>query len=132
MCISRPSAPRVVYQGPSQTEVDAQNEQLRVFMEQSAAQQAQFATALQQQIDAANQQAEQQRLAMDMELQAMAASSAAQMQGSYMATAAEVAPDPGLSQTTEPIRPVKRPPSSLSITPGTVSEGQGTGLNIGI
>ena len=53
MCFgSQPQAPEIVYRGPSQAELDANNRSLETYRQQSMAQQQQFATQLQQQIDA--------------------------------------------------------------------------------
>ena len=58
MC-SRTSAPQIIFSGPSSEDIAAQNASLQTFMQQSAQQQQTFASALQQQIDAANKQSEQ-------------------------------------------------------------------------
>lgn len=66
MCFfSQPSAPQIIYQGPSQADIDASNQALEQYRQQSLAQQEQFAAALQQQIDDANAQAERQRQALE-------------------------------------------------------------------
>lgn len=59
MC-SAPKAPKKKISGPSSEDIAAQNASLQAFMQQSAQQQQTFASALQQQIDSANKQAEQQ------------------------------------------------------------------------
>lgn len=60
MCFSSPKAPIIQYVGPSQSDIDAQNQSLQMFMQQSAQQQQMFASTLQAQIDAANREAERQ------------------------------------------------------------------------
>lgn len=61
MCFSQPApkAPKIVYQGPKQSDLDAQAAALETYRQQSMAQQQQFATALQTQIDQANQRAQE-------------------------------------------------------------------------
>ncbi|MEB3360690.1 MAG: hypothetical protein VKI42_01045 [Synechococcaceae cyanobacterium] len=127
MCKAK--APKVVQTGPSPEDIAYQNQQLQLFMQQSAMQQEQFAAMLQQQIDMANSRAEQDRLLYEQELQAAAAM--APWSGSYRTTTAEAGADPALAQTTELIQP-KQKTSSLAITPWTIAEAQGTGLNIGV
>lgn len=66
MCFfSQPAAPQIIYQGPSQSDIDANSRALDQYRQQSVAQQQQFSTALQQQIDQANAQAESQRKALE-------------------------------------------------------------------
>lgn len=63
MCFFQPApqAPQIVYQGPSQADIDANNKALDTYRQQSVAQQQQFSAALQKQIDEANAQAASQR-----------------------------------------------------------------------
>lgn len=62
MCFSQPApqAPQIIYQGPSQSDLDRQAAALDTYRQQSAAQQKQFADALQAQIDQANKRAQEQ------------------------------------------------------------------------
>jgi hypothetical protein len=53
------SPPQIIYQGPSQADLDAQRQSLELFMQQSQSQQSAFSSALQAQIDAANKQSQQ-------------------------------------------------------------------------
>ena len=63
MCGSKPQAPTIIYQGPSQGDLEASRQSLEQYRQQSLAQQESFASQLQKQIDAANAQAESQRSA---------------------------------------------------------------------
>jgi hypothetical protein len=65
MCGSKPQAPTIIYQGPSQGDLDASRQSLEQYRQQSLAQQETFASQLQKQIDAANAQASSQRSALD-------------------------------------------------------------------
>jgi hypothetical protein len=60
MCRVKTSPPQIIYQGPSQADLDAQRQSLDLFAQQSRAQQETFTSALQAQIDAANRQAQEQ------------------------------------------------------------------------
>jgi hypothetical protein len=62
MCFSRalPQAPQIIYQRPSQADLDRQSASLETFRQQSAAQQKAFADSLQKQIDGANAEAKRQ------------------------------------------------------------------------
>jgi hypothetical protein len=131
MCFGRPSAPVIQYQGPDPKDVERQNQQLQLYMQQSAQQQEQFATSLQQQIDQANAAAEAQRRQLDQERQAAAASMAAQQQSGYAAATATQT-DPIGAQVTETVQPKKNPRNSLRIAPGSVASAAGTGINIGV
>lgn len=65
MCSSKPVAPTIVYQGPSQADIDANKAAVESYRQQSLTQQQTFASQLQKQIDAANAQADTQRKAME-------------------------------------------------------------------
>ena len=66
MCFgSKPQAPTIVYQGPSQGDVDANRQALESYRQQSLAQQQSFSQQLQKQIDDANAQANTQRKALE-------------------------------------------------------------------
>jgi hypothetical protein len=83
MCFgSRPSPPQVVYQGPSEEEMAADRAAIESYRQASLQQQQQFADQLQQQIDRANAQMEEQRGRLQSEQQAAMAQAAAQQQGS--------------------------------------------------
>lgn len=131
MCFARPSAPQIVYSGPSQEDIARQQQQLQLYMQQSAAQQEQFAAQLQQQIDQANRAATQQRRQLEAERQMATANTTAQQQAAYSVSTSMS--DPVAAITTEPIQPRKKPTTAtLAITPGGVETMAGSGLNIGI
>jgi regulator of protease activity HflC (stomatin/prohibitin superfamily) len=130
MCFGGSSAPQIVYSGPSAADIEAQNASLQTYMQQSAAQQQQFATSLQQQIDQANAQAAEQRQRLDQERAAAMADMTAQQQAAYSVTTAEA--DPVMAQTTTAAAPKPKPKSSLKIAAGSVETTAGSGLNIGV
>jgi hypothetical protein len=131
MCFfSQPQAPQIVYQGPSQADIDANNAALETYRQQSTAQQQQFSASLQKQIDEANAMAEKQRMQLEQERAQATAEMAAQQQAAYavMTTAAE----PQGALTTEPVRAKDKTKGTLKIAPGATAMSQGTGLNIGV
>jgi small-conductance mechanosensitive channel len=131
MCFfSSPSAPQVVYQGPSQADIDANNAALDTYRQQSTAQQQQFSAALQKQIDDANAMAEKQRLQLEQERAQASAEMAAQQQAAYAVTTTTAEPQGAL--TTEPTKPKDKTKGTLKIAPGATAMSQGTGLNIGV
>lgn len=131
MCFfSQPQAPQVVYQGPSQADIDANNAALETYRQQSTAQQQQFSAALQKQIDDANAMAEKQRLQLEQERAQATAEMAAQQQAAYAVTTTTAEPQGAM--TTEPVRPKDKTKGTLKIAPGATAMSQGTGLNIGV
>lgn len=131
MCFfSSPSAPQVVYQGPSQADIDANNAALDTYRQQSTAQQQQFSAALQKQIDDANAMAEKQRLQLEQERAQASAEMAAQQQAAYAITTTAAEPQGAL--TTQPAKPKDKTKGTLKIAPGATAMSQGTGLNIGV
>lgn len=131
MCFgSAPQIPQIVYQGPSQADIDRNNAALETYRRQSMAQQEQFATALQEQINQANQQAADQRQRLEQEQQAAMSEVAAQQQGAYSVTATES--KPVNAQVTTAAKPKEKMRSSLKIAPGSTAASAGTGINIGV
>lgn len=128
MCFgSKPSAPQVVYQGPSQQEIDANNAALAAYKEQVAQQQKQLADQLQAQIEKTNQQMAQQKAQIANE---KAAAEKAQQQGAYAVTTATA--EPVNAQVTTDAKPKPNPKSGLKISTGAVATSSGTGINIGV
>ena len=80
MCLGGTKAPQIVYSGPSAEDIAGQNASLQTYMQQSAAQQEQFASSLQKQIEQTNTQAAEQRQKLEQERAAAAADMAAQQQ----------------------------------------------------
>ena len=78
MCFGSPKAPNIVYQGPSEEEIAANQASLDAFQQQMQTQQEAFQTQLQSQIDAANAQTAQLQEQLGNEQAAAAAAAAAQ------------------------------------------------------
>ena len=131
MCFgSKPQAPQIVYQGPSQDDINRNATALETYRQQSATQQQLFATQLQQQIDRANADATEQRARLAREQEAASAELAAQQTGAYAVTATESTPVN--AQVTTAAKPKEKPKTGLKIAPGSTAAAAGTGLNIGM
>lgn len=127
-------APEIRYQGPSQADLDANQRSLNTYRAQAEAQQAQFATQLEQQI--AEAQAETARIQAKYDEELAAASDAAASAGSQEATdiytvTATQTPATG-AETTAKIKPKKNQRRSLKIAAGNTANQAGSGLNIGV
>ena len=132
MCFgSAPKAPEIVYQGPSQADIDANNQALEDFRTESEASNQAFMTQMQAQIDAANQEMEQLQSKFEAE-QSAAAAAASAMQNEAYATTASMTEIPEGAQTTETIKKKKLPKSTLKIARNALPSSGGTGLNIGV
>ena len=88
MCLGGTKAPQIVYSGPSAEDIAGQNASLQTYMQQSAAQQEQFASSLQKQIEQTNTQAAEQRQKLEQERAAAAADMAAQQEAAQPALSA--------------------------------------------
>jgi hypothetical protein len=128
MCFAQPQAPNIVYQGPSDAEIEANRASLDQYRSQMGQQQADFQKQLQAQIDKANQDTE--NLQKQYEADAAAAAAAAQQTGSYAVTASQTAPVN--AQTTAATTKKEKPKSTLKISTGGVAASAGSGLNIGV
>jgi len=133
MCFgSRSRPPRIIYQGPSLSDIRAQQEALANYRRQSMEQNRLFSLSIQRQVDAANAQAEDYRARLVQERERAAALNATQLQGAYGVSSKRVPPPPD-AETTQ-LAPVvmgdKRP--SLRVGRGVAKKRQGTGLNIGV
>lgn len=131
MCFGAPQAPEIVYQGPSQEEIDANQAALDQFQADSEASNQAFMDQMQTQIDAANQEMEQLQAKFEAE-QSAAAAAAAAMQTEAYATTASMTEVPEGAQTTETIKKKKLPKSTLKIARNALPSSGGTGLNIGV
>lgn len=133
MCFggSQPQAPQIVYQGPSEADIAANQAALDQYRAQIGQQQAAFQTQLQQQIDAANKQTTDLQKRFDQEAAAATSSAAAQQTSAYTVTATETDP-PEAAQTTAAVTKKKNPQSNLRISTAALPSAQGTGLNIGV
>jgi len=139
----KPQAPSVVYQGPSQEEINAQNASLDQYRTQMAEQQKLFQGQLQGQIDSANKESERLRIQLDQESAAAAAQAAKdevaakqqsaiqQQVGSYAVTATQ-SEAPTTAQTTAAVTKKEKPKSNLKISAAALPTAAGTGLNIGV
>jgi len=137
MCFGgRSKAPRIIYQGPSRSDVEASREALERYRQQSMQQNQVLAESIQQQIQAANKRAEDflSRLEEQREQAAVAPPAPEINYDSYVVRASDA----------EPINPLitelagsdglgwERKPT-LRIGPGgRTAVKQGSGLNIGI
>lgn len=131
MCFGAPKAPEIVYQGPSQEDIDANNAALEKFRTDTEASNQAFMTQMQTQIDAANAEmaAMEEKFANE---QAAAQAAAAAMQTEAYATTASMTEIPEGAQTTETIKKKKLPKSTLKIARNALPSSGGTGLNIGV
>ena len=155
MCFggSQPQAPSIVYQGPSEADIAANQASLDQYRTQALAQQDAFSQQLQQQIDAANteteslkaqysteltriEQQEQDRIAgaqgqAAADVAAAGAAGAAQQVGAYAVTTTQSEPIDG-AQTTAAKLKKEKPKGSLKISTAALPSASGTGLNIGV
>ena len=161
MCFGGGSAkaPEIKYVGPSEDDIQRNQQSLQTFTQQMNEQQAQFQAALQAQIDQANQEytALEKQYAGEVEgakqagadaasaaqanRQAAANTAAADLSSAAAAGAASQASaykvgtttsEPVNTQETKAITDKKKPKSSLKITQNAVEASAGTGLNIGV
>lgn len=131
MCFfQQPSAPQIVYQGPSETDVAASKASLEKFRADMATQMQTFNDAIQKQIDDANIKAADTRSKIEQERAAALAEMGAQQQGAYATAVETVTPED--AQVTETIKPKEKSKASLKIGSGTTTLSQGAGLNIGV
>ena len=146
MCMGGAKAPQVVYQGPSQEQIAAQQASLDQYRTQMNEQQNAFKSQLQQQIDAANAETATIRSRYEKELAASAASAATtaapvstanaqaatQQMGVYAVTAGTSDVAPTGAQTTAAVAKKDKPNKSLKISTGGTKAAAGAGLNIGV
>jgi Leucine-rich repeat (LRR) protein len=120
MCVGA-KAPNIVYQGPSQADIDRNRASLDKYESDMAQQQAAFETQLQAQIDAANKET----AALEKKFQNQAAAAAA-------ASAAQQTETPANAQTTAAITKKRKPRQNLKIARNALPAQSGAGLNIGV
>lgn len=132
MCFfDSPKAPNIVYQGPSEEDIEANKAQLEAFQTASLKQQEDFASALQVQIDEANARAEQTRQRIEDERAASMAELGAQQTSAYAVNTKDITPEN--AKVTKPIKKKKdERKSTLKISTGSVAQKAGTGLNVGV
>ena len=144
MCLggSQPQAPEVRYVGPSDADIRRNEQSLATFQTQIQQQQADTAAQIQKQIDAANARTAEIKKDYDEELAAAQAETTAAEAAAKAAASASYTPvgaygvtasvtDVPTAQTTEKIKPKKKPKGSLKISPTSVASA-GSGLNLGI
>ena len=131
MCFGAPKAPEIVYQGPSQEDIDANNAALEKFKTDTEASNQAFMTQMQTQIDAANAEMAtlEEKFANE---QAAAQAAASAMQTEAYATTASMTEIPEGAQTTEKIKKKKPLQTTLRIARNALPSSGGTGLNIGV
>lgn len=146
MCGGRPQAPQIVYQGPSQDQLAAQQASLDQYRSQMNDQQSAFRSQLQAQIDAANAETSTIRSRYEKELAASDAFKAptaaptttvnaqaeAQQMGVYAVTATTSDVAPTGAQTTAAVTKKDKSKKSLRISTGGTPAAAGAGLNIGV
>jgi len=133
MCFggSQPQAPNIVYQGPSDADIAANQAALDQYKMQIGEQQKAFQTTLQAQIDKANQETVDLQKRFENEAAAAAAASAAQQTGAYAVTATQT-DAPVTAQTTAATTKKKNPQTNLKISRAALPTSEGAGLNIGV
>lgn len=130
MCLgSQPQAPEVVYRGPSDADIAANQQALSTYEQQIADQQANFQTQLQDQIDAAT--AETEQLKADFAAETAAESQAAAAKSAYTVTTQETEIPEG-AQTTAAVTKKKKPKTNLKISTAGTANAAGSGVNLGI
>jgi len=124
--------PNIVYQGPSDEDLAANQLALDEYETRITEQQAQFDEQLQAQIDAANTEtaALKDRLAKDSA--AAQAAIAAQQTGAYAASAQVTEGDVEGSQTTAAVTKKKKEKSNLKINRAGLVASAGAGTNYGV
>lgn len=132
MCFGgSPSAPEVVYRGPSEADIQRNRDALTTYQRQMETQQADFRSQLQTQIDRANQETADLESRYENQAAAAAAASAAQQTGAYAVTASQ-SEAPEAAQTTAAITRRRNPQTNLRISRAALPATEGAGLNIGV
>jgi multidrug efflux pump subunit AcrA (membrane-fusion protein) len=131
MCSGGPRAPKQVKSGPSQAQIDAQNQQLELARQQILGASQRMQSQLDQQIAAANAERETANASLAAQAAAMAAEAASAQSGPYATATTQADPAAGMALVTEPIKPKVKKPAGLTIAPGGTAAAAGAGLNIG-
>ena len=149
MCFGRqPQAPTIVYKGPSDSDVRAQEQALENYRASIDQQNAQFQTQLQNQIDAGAAELESLQSSFDQENAAAEAaglreSEEARKRGAAMAAQASATQNAAYTvetqmteaedaQVTEKIEPKKKKQNNLKISTAGTANKAGSGVNLGI
>lgn len=132
MCLGRPKAPQIVYQGPSDSDVSDSSEVLKTFRETTAANTKTFQDTITKQIATANT-ATSDLMKQIATAQAGSGSGVENIinDAPYAITTEDnvKAED---AQTTEKIAKKKKKPSTLKISAGGLNASSGTGVNYGV
>jgi hypothetical protein len=132
MCFfSAPQQPNIVYQGPSEEDIQRNQASLDSYKKQVGEQQSAFQAQLQQQIEAANAETAKLQKQYQDDAAAASAAAAAQQTGAYAATASQSAP-PATAQTTAATVKKEKPKANLKISLAGTPSSAGSGLNIGV
>ena len=129
MCLGQPQAPEVVYRGPSDADIAANQASLDQYQTQINEQQASFQAQLQEQIDSAT--AETAQLKADFDAETAAASQSAANKSAYTVTTQETEIPEG-AQTTAAVTKKKKPKANLKISTAGTANSAGSGVNLGI
>ena len=126
-------SPNYVSLGPEFNErrFREQNQQLEMTRRQMEGATQRLQSQLDQQIAAANADAERVRASLAEQTAAMAAEAAASQTDTYATTTMAAAPAPGFALTTDPTKRKRPPAAGLTIAPAGVTAAAGAGLNIG-
>lgn len=127
--------PTVQYVGPSQEEIDAQNQALTDFQNTLTTNNQTFQTNIQNQITAANESTQDllDKIS-EMNTQTAAAGSAGGglTSAPYAITTEDNVDETDLAQTTSEIKNKEKPKGSLKITQSGIQATAGTGVNYGV
>jgi len=130
MCLfGSPKTPNIVYQGPSQADIDASNAALDTFRETTEANTLAFQTTTNEQITAA-QNSTQALIDSLADTQAAGVDNIVNDAPYAITTEDNVTPED--AQTTAKISKKKKKPSTLKISAGGLSASTGTGINYGV
>ena len=133
MCFGRNiEMPQIIYQGPSDEDLAANQKALDDYEARITQQQTDFDTQLQAQIDAANAETAALKDRLEKESAAANAAIAAQQTGAYAASAQMSEGTPEGSQTTAAVTKKKKPKSNLKINRAGLVASAGAGTNYGV
>mgnify|MGYP003132339306 CR=1 FL=1 len=132
MCwFGSPEAPDIIYQGPSEEDIEKNKAMLDTFEQKSLAQQEQFASALQVQIDQATTRAEETRRQIEAQRAASMANIGAQQTSAYAVNTRDIKPEePKVTKAIKKKKDDKQ--STFKVASGSVVQRAGTGLNVGV
>lgn len=124
--------PDIVYQGPSDDDLKANQVALDKYESRISEQQSMFNTQLQAQIDSANNETAALQDRLEKQSAAANAAIAAQQTGAYAASANISKEKAEGAQTTAAVTKKKKPQSNLKIDRGGLVASAGAGTNYGV